>query len=151
MRGLPASPCKLKTGDRHKHHQSSAAAALLWLMLSWWWLQPGVSCTLLYNGSRFTGHQKSKGNQYDVEVANRNNQKSSLSSELEIFLCGLVDVTTVTIISIWAQWSGGTTARGRGKCLPVRIPQNKEPHRWIPWDGKSFIVIIKSKTKVRSK
>ena len=30
--------------------------------------QPGVSCTLLYNGSRFTGHQKSKGNQYDVEV-----------------------------------------------------------------------------------
>ena len=31
-------------------------------------MQPGVSCTLLYNGSRFTGHQKSKGNQYDVEV-----------------------------------------------------------------------------------
>ena len=30
--------------------------------------QPGVSRTLLYNGSRFTGHQKSKGNQYDVEV-----------------------------------------------------------------------------------
>jgi hypothetical protein len=27
-----------------------------------------VSSTLLYNGSRFTGHQKSKGNQYDVEV-----------------------------------------------------------------------------------
>ena len=32
------------------------------------YVQPGVSRTLLYNGSRFTGHQKSKGNQYDVEV-----------------------------------------------------------------------------------
>ena len=30
--------------------------------------QPGVTQTLLYNGSRFKGHQKSKGNQYDVEV-----------------------------------------------------------------------------------
>ena len=30
--------------------------------------QPGVSRSLLYNGSRFKGHQKSKGNQYDVEV-----------------------------------------------------------------------------------
>ena len=30
--------------------------------------QPGVTKSLLYNGSRFVGHQKSKGNQYDVEV-----------------------------------------------------------------------------------
>ena len=30
--------------------------------------QPGVSRSLLYNGSKFKGHQKSKGNQYDVEV-----------------------------------------------------------------------------------
>ncbi len=30
--------------------------------------QPGVSRSLLYNGSRFVGHQRSKGNQYDVEV-----------------------------------------------------------------------------------
>jgi hypothetical protein len=30
--------------------------------------QPGVARSLLYNGSRFVGHQKSKGNQYDVEV-----------------------------------------------------------------------------------
>ena len=29
---------------------------------------PGVTSSLLYNGSRFVGHQKSKGNQYDVEV-----------------------------------------------------------------------------------
>ncbi len=31
--------------------------------------QPGVTRSLLYNGSRFQGHQKSKGNCYDVEVA----------------------------------------------------------------------------------
>jgi hypothetical protein len=30
--------------------------------------QPGVMTSLLYNGSRFQGHQKSKGNCYDVEV-----------------------------------------------------------------------------------
>lgn len=30
--------------------------------------QPGVSRSLLYNGSRFQGHQKSKGNSYEVEV-----------------------------------------------------------------------------------
>ncbi|KAK3091250.1 hypothetical protein FSP39_018267 [Pinctada imbricata] len=30
--------------------------------------QPGVTTTLLYNGSRFQGHQKSKGNCYEVEV-----------------------------------------------------------------------------------
>lgn len=31
-------------------------------------VQPGVATSLLYNGSRFQGHQKSKGNCYDVEV-----------------------------------------------------------------------------------
>ena len=30
--------------------------------------QPGIPSTLLYSGSRFQGHQKSKGNKYDVEV-----------------------------------------------------------------------------------
>lgn len=30
--------------------------------------QPGVARSLLYNGSKFQGHQKSKGNCYDVEV-----------------------------------------------------------------------------------
>ena len=28
----------------------------------------GIPTSLLYNGSRFQGHQKSKGNCYDVEV-----------------------------------------------------------------------------------
>lgn len=30
--------------------------------------QPGVTRSLLYNGSKFQGHQKSKGKSYDVEV-----------------------------------------------------------------------------------
>lgn len=30
--------------------------------------QPGITRSLLYNGSRFQGHQKSKGNSYEVEV-----------------------------------------------------------------------------------
>ena len=30
--------------------------------------QPGVATSLLYSGSKFQGHQKSKGNCYDVEV-----------------------------------------------------------------------------------
>ena len=30
--------------------------------------QPGVTTSLLYSGSKFTGHQKSKGNSYDVVV-----------------------------------------------------------------------------------
>nr|XP_046162942.1 glucose-induced degradation protein 4 homolog isoform X2 [Oncorhynchus gorbuscha] len=30
--------------------------------------QPGVATSLLYSGSQFRGHQKSKGNSYDVEV-----------------------------------------------------------------------------------
>ena len=28
----------------------------------------GIATSLLYNGSRFRGHQKSKGHKYDVEV-----------------------------------------------------------------------------------
>lgn len=28
----------------------------------------GIATSLLYNGSRFHGHQKSKGHRYDVEV-----------------------------------------------------------------------------------
>ena len=46
-------------------HTSKKLAVGLILTL---FLQPGVSSSLLYNGSKFCGHQKSKGNQYDVEV-----------------------------------------------------------------------------------
>jgi len=30
--------------------------------------QPGITTSLLYNGSKFQGYQKSKGHKYDVEV-----------------------------------------------------------------------------------
>lgn len=30
--------------------------------------QPGITKSLLYNGSKFQGFQKSKGNSYEVEV-----------------------------------------------------------------------------------
>jgi glucose-induced degradation protein 4 len=30
--------------------------------------QPGIAGSLLYNGSKFQGFQKSKGNSYEVEV-----------------------------------------------------------------------------------
>lgn len=33
---------------------------------------PGVTTSLLYSGSKFSGHQKSKGNSYDVEVVLQN-------------------------------------------------------------------------------
>jgi hypothetical protein len=41
---------------------------------------PGVTSSLLYNGSRFVGHQKSKGNQYDVEVILQVKTFKSISS-----------------------------------------------------------------------
>lgn len=52
--------------------------------------QPGVSCTLLYNGSRFTGHQKSKGNQYDVEVVLQH------VDEENAYLCGYLKIKNLT-------------------------------------------------------
>lgn len=30
--------------------------------------QPGIAKSMLYNGARFVGQQRSKGNSYDVEV-----------------------------------------------------------------------------------
>jgi len=52
--------------------------------------QPGVTQTLLYNGSCFKGHQKSKGNQYDVEVIL---QHVDLENS---FLCGYLKIKGLT-------------------------------------------------------
>lgn len=41
--------------------------------------QPGVATSLLYSGSKFRGHQKSKGNSYDVEVVLQVSQRPGLS------------------------------------------------------------------------
>jgi len=52
--------------------------------------QPGVSRSLLYNGSKFKGHQKSKGNQYDVEVIL---QHVDLENS---YLCGYLKIKGLT-------------------------------------------------------
>jgi len=52
--------------------------------------QPGVSNSLLYSGSRFVGHQKSKGNQYDVEVI-----LQYVNIE-ECYLCGYLKIKGLT-------------------------------------------------------
>ena len=52
--------------------------------------QPGVSRSLLYNGSRFTGHQKSKGNQYDVEVMLQHVDEDAA------YLCGYLKIKNLT-------------------------------------------------------
>lgn len=46
----------------------------------------GVTRSLLYNGSRFAGHQKSKGNCYDVEVVLQN------VDEANSYLCGYLKI-----------------------------------------------------------
>lgn len=48
--------------------------------------QLGVPNTLLYSGSRFQGHQKSKGNNYDVEVVLKH------VDEENDFVCGYLQI-----------------------------------------------------------
>lgn len=48
---------------------------------------PGVNRCLLYNGSRFVGHQKSKGSCYDVEVILQHVDKPNS------YLCGYLKIT----------------------------------------------------------
>jgi len=52
--------------------------------------QPGIINTLLYNGSRFVGSQKSKGNCYDVEVTL---QHVDLENS---YLCGYLRINGLT-------------------------------------------------------
>ncbi|CAG0884803.1 unnamed protein product [Darwinula stevensoni] len=52
--------------------------------------QPGVAQSLLYNGSRFQGHQKSKGNCYDVEVVLQH------VDEENSYLCGYLKIKDLT-------------------------------------------------------
>lgn len=52
--------------------------------------QIGVAKTLLYNGSKFQGFQKSKGNSYDVEVVLQH------VDEENSFLCGYLKITGLT-------------------------------------------------------
>lgn len=52
--------------------------------------QPGVTRSLLYNGSRFQGQQKSKGNSYDVEVVLQH------VDEANSYLCGYLKIKGLT-------------------------------------------------------
>jgi hypothetical protein len=52
--------------------------------------QPGVTTSLLYNGSRFIGHQKSKGSQYDVEVVLQH------VDEENAYMCGYLKIKNLT-------------------------------------------------------
>ncbi|KAK8735660.1 hypothetical protein OTU49_005249 [Cherax quadricarinatus] len=52
--------------------------------------QPGVTRSLLYNGSRFQGHQKSKGQSYDVEVVLQH------VDEANSYLCGYLKIKGLT-------------------------------------------------------
>ncbi|KAK6171387.1 glucose-induced degradation protein 4 homolog [Patella vulgata] len=53
-------------------------------------IQPGVTTTLLYNGSRFQGQQKSKGNSYDVEVV------LQYCDMEKAYLCGYLKIKGLT-------------------------------------------------------
>jgi len=52
--------------------------------------QLGIPASLLYSGSRFQGHQKSKGNRYDVEVVLQH------VDEENSFLCGYLKIKGLT-------------------------------------------------------
>ncbi|KAG6450241.1 hypothetical protein O3G_MSEX006464 [Manduca sexta] len=52
--------------------------------------QPGVTKSLLYNGSKFQGHQKSKGNSYEVEVVLQH------VDEENSYLCGYLKIKGLT-------------------------------------------------------
>ncbi|XP_052328157.1 uncharacterized protein LOC118396884 isoform X3 [Oncorhynchus keta] len=52
--------------------------------------QPGVVASLLYSGSKFRGHQKSKGNSYDVEVVLQH-----VTMEAS-YLCGYLKIKGLT-------------------------------------------------------
>jgi len=52
--------------------------------------QPGVTKSLLYNGSRFQGSQKSKGNSYEVEVVLQH------VDEENSYLCGYLGIKGLT-------------------------------------------------------
>ncbi|KAB7495160.1 UNVERIFIED_CONTAM: hypothetical protein RMT77_007514 [Armadillidium vulgare] len=52
--------------------------------------QPGVTRSLLYNGSKFQGHQKSKGKSYDVEVVLQH------VDETNSYLCGYLTIIGLT-------------------------------------------------------
>ncbi|XP_065317956.1 glucose-induced degradation protein 4 homolog isoform X2 [Gordionus sp. m RMFG-2023] len=54
-------------------------------------VQPGLITSLLYSGAKYQGHQKSKGNCYDVEVILQN-----VDDEMS-YLCGYLKIKGLTL------------------------------------------------------
>lgn len=98
--------------------------------------QPGVTTTLLYNGSRFQGHQKSKGNCYDVEVilqVRSCQTKVKVSINLlftlildNIVFCKILIIKNNFILLCYFSvcWSW--------KFIPLWISEDQGTHRGIP-------------------
>lgn len=79
---------------------------------------PGVTTSLLYSGSKFRGHQKSKGNSYDVEVVLQN------VDEENSYICGYLKIHGLT-----EEFSTLTT------CFMGEIISDKFPFLTRKWDA----------------
>ena len=66
--GFPLVLCKLQCGGRNFDFSTMPVRVELDPPPPANSTQPGINTSLLYSGSKFQGHQKSKGNCYDVEV-----------------------------------------------------------------------------------
>ncbi|KAJ7989738.1 hypothetical protein DPEC_G00307640 [Dallia pectoralis] len=58
--------------------------------------QPGVATSLLYSGSQFRGHQKSKGNAYDVEVVLQYVCLLQYVTKEDSYVCGYLKIKGLT-------------------------------------------------------
>lgn len=92
--------------------------------------QPGLAQSLLYSGSRFQGHQKSKGNRYDVEVVLQVCVRlvlfyfSSVIFNLhQTIFPPLLNFQT-SLIHLEQHYLYISTACRRRKCVPLRIPED---------------------------
>lgn len=87
--------------------------------------QPGVTKSLLYNGSRFQGSQKSKGNSYDVEVVL---QVSRALSAVHLLPVPAADRRPPSAMPLCRHFS--EIAPQIGECVyPVRDERGGRPRR----------------------
>lgn len=70
--------------------------------------QPGVVTSLLYSGSKFRGHQKSKGNSYDVEVV--------LQVRLRSWYFGTLDELSGGRLGDLSKWLTAGKSMSPGPC-----------------------------------
>ncbi|KAK5622955.1 hypothetical protein CRENBAI_021757, partial [Crenichthys baileyi] len=103
--------------------------------------QPGVVTSLLYSGSKFRGHQKSKGNSYDVEVVLQHvtMEDSYLCGYLKIK--GLTEKASVSLVQVLHASSGlqcqTSVSRGWG-VLALGIVSQRASHSVICLSSQVF-------------